>query len=408
MEQRPQGVRLSRRDLLKWGGAGALTLAGAAVLGTGALGGGGAAEAALVPRRRLAATDGFFHLPGRAEDIYGFGFGEVPVSATVADLMNTQRGTTQWPAPILSVKEGDDQRLILTNLGLSMRPDLDDSHTIHWHGFRNPLPLYDGTPEMSISVPVGRNFTYWYRARDAGTYMYHCHFEDVEHVQMGMTGIVFIEPAQNGNTSLYPSGRFVYNDGDGSTGFDRQFTLLLSEVDSRPHDNLVAVQEFKWVDFKPDYWVINGRSYPDTVKPATHPDVPNQPISSLIQASVGERILLRMANLGYEQHAMRLAGIPMRVVGQDATLMRSSDGTDTSYQTDSIYIGPGEARDVIFTAPPHSGGPDPDVYVLANRNLATLTNKGSTAPNGLGGMATEVHVYPSGSLAPQSAPNELV
>ena len=28
--------------------------------------------------------------------------------------------------------------------------------------------------------------------------MYHCHFEDVEHVQMGMTGIVFVRPLQDG------------------------------------------------------------------------------------------------------------------------------------------------------------------------------------------------------------------
>jgi hypothetical protein len=51
--------------------------------------------------------------------------------------------------------------------------------------------------------------------------MYHCHVEDVEHVQMGMTGLVFVRPAQDGNTDLYPSGKFAYNDGDGSTGFDR-------------------------------------------------------------------------------------------------------------------------------------------------------------------------------------------
>ena len=36
--------------------------------------------------------------------------------------------------------------------------------------------------------PIGRDFTYYYQPRQPGTYMYHCHFEDVEHVQMGMTG----------------------------------------------------------------------------------------------------------------------------------------------------------------------------------------------------------------------------
>ena len=81
-----------------------------------------------------------------------------------------------------------DFRLQLTNLGLQMRPDLTDSHTLHWHGFRNVIPFFDGEPTGSVSVPVGRDFTYVYRPRDPGTYMYHCHVEDVEHVHMGMTG----------------------------------------------------------------------------------------------------------------------------------------------------------------------------------------------------------------------------
>ena len=77
------------------------------------------------------------------------------------------------------------------------RPDLFDGHTLHWHGFVNAIPLFDGVPELSVAVPIGRDFTYFYRPHDAGTYMYHCHFEDVEHVQMGMTGVVFVRPKRS-------------------------------------------------------------------------------------------------------------------------------------------------------------------------------------------------------------------
>ena len=49
-------------------------------------------------------------------------------------------------------------------------------------------------PESSIAVAIGHDFTYVYRPQDSGTYMYHCHFEDVEHVTMGMHGIVFVKP----------------------------------------------------------------------------------------------------------------------------------------------------------------------------------------------------------------------
>ena len=128
-------------------------------------------------------------------DIYVFGFRDVTgLSATE---VTAQRGQAQISAPVLVFDEEDDVFITLTNLGLPVRPDLIDGHTIHWHGFVNAIPLFDGVPELSISVPIGRDFTYFYRPHDAGTYMYHCHFEDVEHVQMGMTGIVFVRPKQN-------------------------------------------------------------------------------------------------------------------------------------------------------------------------------------------------------------------
>ena len=98
----------------------------------------------------------------------------------------------------------NDFQVQLTNLGLALRPDLFDAHTLHWHGFRNVIPFFDGEPTGSVAVPTGRDFTYVYRPRDPGTYMYHCHVEDVEHVHMGMTGLVFVRPLQNGNTALLP------------------------------------------------------------------------------------------------------------------------------------------------------------------------------------------------------------
>jgi hypothetical protein len=96
-------------------------------------------------------------------------------------------------------------------------------------------------------------------------------------------------------------------------------------------------------DYHANYWV--SRSYPDTIKPNNDPSIPSQPISSLIQVNEGEQVLLRWVNLGYEQHAMQLAGITMKVVGQDATYLGPlpSGRADITYLTNTIYIGPGEA-----------------------------------------------------------------
>jgi FtsP/CotA-like multicopper oxidase with cupredoxin domain len=213
---------------------------------------------------------------------------------------------------------------------------------------------------------------------------------------------VFIRPAQNG-ASLGGYTKFVYNDGDGSTGYNREIALLLNEIDVRPHDGLLAVQEFVWSDYDPQYWVINGRAYPDTLapdNPGSGDPLESQPISALIEVNAGERMLMRISNLGYQQHAMVLPGIPMKVIGEDATLLRGPGGADLSYMTNTLYIGPGEARDVLFSAPAHSGGVGPDIYWFKNRSAHKLTNGGQP---GLGGMVTQVRVHPTGTLAPQTS-----
>ena len=404
---------------------------------------------------RLVATDGAFALPGRTQadsatvpgqplgPLYGFGFIQGEVGQSIAELV-VHKGLVRWPAPIIAVDETDALFITLTNIGFQFRPDLDDAHTIHWHGFRNPISVFDGVPEVSVAVPPARDFPYFFPPRKAGTYMYHCHFEDVEHVQLGMDGVVFVRPAQN-NTApgtlfgshTHASGdKYAYNDGNGSTFYEREFTLLLNEVDPRPHDNLLGIQEFLWSDYKAVYWLINGRAYPHTLirngdalgeaallvnEDPTGQQGPDgtqtlrQPVSSLIQVNAGERALLRFVNLGYDQQSMQLNGIPMRVVGEDATLLRGPGGADLSYLTNTIYLGPGESRDVLFTAPAFSGSgtadPAPgmagafyDSYLLKNRNVHTLHNNGATV-NGLGGQVTEVWVY-NGTLPAQTAPNQ--
>jgi FtsP/CotA-like multicopper oxidase with cupredoxin domain len=413
MEQHQLGT--SRRSFLKATGFGALgtVVAGSVV---GALGRGLIVPAsAATTSLSLAASDGYMTVPGRETDpVYIFGFVPVDPNLSVDQLEATYKGHTKHTAPHLNFLQNDDIRITLTNLGLVQRPDLTDSHTIHWHGFDVPSPLNDGVPEVSIAVPIGKQVTYFYRPHREGTYMYHCHFEDVEHVQMGMTGIVFVRPLQDG-ASINGFTKFAYNDGDGSTGYHRHFAILLNEVWKNFHDGDRDIQESIATDYNPQWFTLNGRCYPQTVLPNDDPSLPanlrigthnanfdttdySQPNSALIQVNPGERVLLRLANLGYQQHAMQLPGIPMHVIGQDASLLRNGT-VDTSYWTNTLYIGPGEARDVLFDAPAYAaarpsgsdGRGNYNVYRFKNRDWRRLSNFG--APPGAGGMQTEVRVY---------------
>ncbi|HMN30231.1 MAG TPA: multicopper oxidase domain-containing protein, partial [Caldilineaceae bacterium] len=242
------------------------------------------------PNLFLGGTDGWIYLPPDPPIItstfgqvhpdslapsplttYMFGFRNVTGMTDVR--RSNQKNKAQHNAPLFWVDQfngSNEFRVQITNLSLQQRPDLFDEHTLHWHGFRNVIPFFDGEPTGSVSVPTGRIFTYVYRPRDAGTYMYHCHVEDTEHVHMGMTGLVFVRPLQNGRPYTYNARtytKFAYNDGDGSTGYDREYAMFLSEVWADSHWADAHIQLPEWSDYRADFALLNGRVYPDTIAP---------------------------------------------------------------------------------------------------------------------------------------------
>lgn len=409
MTEKAESKAFTRRDFLKLGGQGAaaLILGGVAGVAGGRRGfpdwlGGTADAATQNVYMRIAATDGHIKTPD-GKSHYTFGFtDEITIPQSILNISDSTlrnkkisgylsanfKGKARLTAPNLIATEGEHLYVTLTNLGLQVRPDLDDSHTLHFHGFPNAIPVFDGVPEQSFAVPVNRSFTYYYNLRQPGTYPYHCHFEDVEHVQMGMVGTIIIRP------ELGP--KYAYN--DPATAFDREFVMFLSEMDSGIHKRLETIQEGQtdWSSYKPDYWLLNGRAYPDTIKPDNDPSLPSQPVSSLIQANSGDRVLLRFNSLGYQEHSIELPGIPMRVVGEDARLLRGPGGADLSYWKNTVNVAPGTTFDVIFTAPEVN---QMTKYPLYSRDLQHTNNAGG---NGPGGMMTEVHVYPAGTIASQS------
>jgi FtsP/CotA-like multicopper oxidase with cupredoxin domain len=121
-----------------------------------------------------------------------------------------------------------------------------------------------------------------------------------------------------------------------------------------------------------------------------------QPISSLVTANEGDRVLLRMANLGYQNHSITADGLTLSLVAKDASLLQGRDGSKHYVTGNSVQIGPGESRDVLFTAP------GPGTYLLYDRDYGYLNNGGG---GGYGGQMTEIRISPRGSLPAQTAPN---
>jgi FtsP/CotA-like multicopper oxidase with cupredoxin domain len=337
------------------------------------------------------------------------------------------------PAPMISIEEGDELFLTLTNVGMVMRPDLFEQHTVHFHGYPNASAFYDGVPDASVAINIGGSFTYYYLAPEAGTYMWHCHISPPEHLQMGMVGQLYVRPRQNnvGTGSLMaasvaaqqsidtkcsssdmlcstqvpavdtgavavPGAMYAFDDGDGTTAYDVEYPIQMHGFDPNFHFVGMTFNPESFVDTKDKFFLLNGRSYPDTVNPAPLSTQASdgtahfsQPLSSLVNIPLGGKALLRFSDLNVtEYHTLSSLGIPMHVVGYNARLLRDQDGNNTDYFTNSISLAGGESADVILDAHDTTAYPAGSVFYLYTPQLDHLANDAEN----FGGMMTEVHV----------------
>ncbi|MEJ2404380.1 MAG: hypothetical protein P8171_08850 [Candidatus Thiodiazotropha sp.] len=151
--------------------------------------------------------------------------------------------------------------------------------------------------------------------------------------------------------------------------------------------------------------MINGRGYPDTVRPgplpAPHDDASGkvtgtpgellnngtstQKLDSTISVNQGERLLLRLSNVGLDRFwTLTAPGLRMRIVGTGAKQMRGVDGKNIYRTTTSVNFGGGETHDVIID----TAGIEPGTYFLHATELHQMSNRTQFD----GGMITEIVV----------------
>lgn len=338
----------------------------------------------------VVAGDGWMVL-GDGKQTYGFGF--APAEGEDEQVMINGTSNAKFPAPTISFKEGDEVWMALTNVGMIHRPDLFDMHSVHWHGYPNASAIFDGVPQASATIQMGSTFTYYYKVNDPGTYMWHCHVEATEHMEMGMLGMLSVAPKQNGTPKTVGAKtftKFAYNDGDGSTGFDKEFSLQLGGVDSNFHELHDLVQPLPFLELKADYAQLNGRGYPmttiesqaDMTKADNSPSL-SQQLHSVVRASAGDRVLLRLSNLSVDAYYTFTAlGLPMRVVGQGAVQARGPSGQAAdawAHGTSSVTLGGGDGIDVLID----TTGVAPGTYYLYTTNLNFLSNGANEDRGGL-------------------------
>ncbi|MBI1425268.1 MAG: multicopper oxidase domain-containing protein [Gammaproteobacteria bacterium] len=408
-----------------------------------------------LPGMQVSMTDG--SLSAVPDPLYD---PSLPINTTAAvanpaGMMNAGVLSAQQPAPLVAIDEDDELFLTLSNVGMIMRPDLFEQHTIHFHGYPNASTYFDGVPDVSVAVNISGSMTYYYTAPPAGTYFWHCHITPPEHLQMGMIGQLYVRPRQNrvavganlhdalaahntatnsctstdpdwltcdsplppANTVVQTTGaKYAYDDGDGSTRYDVEYPIMVMGFDPNFHWTGMTFNAEDFSGMKDKYFLLNGRSYPDTVQDeilATGPAGDNlrtqdpdglarssQPVRThiIIDRSKGQtRALLRISDLSTtEVTTLATVGIPMTVIAKDSRMLRDLDGNNLFYNTNSITMGGGSTMDVILDASDTLNIPA-GTYFLYTTNLDHLSNDNEN----FGGEMTEITVIGNTVVAAQ-------
>jgi FtsP/CotA-like multicopper oxidase with cupredoxin domain len=178
------------------------------------------------------------------------------------------------PGPLIEAVEGDRIRIYVTN-------KLPEPTSVHWHGMILPSGM-DGVAGLTQkAIPVGETYKYEFPLVEAGTFMYHPHFDEMVQIALGMVGMIVVHPRR-------PETRRV-----------RDYSLMAHEwlipIGARRPDPL-AMSDFNVLTF-------NHKAFP-----ATEPLVAEQ----------GDLVRIRLGNLGpMDHHPIHLHGYHFDITATD-------------------------------------------------------------------------------------------
>jgi manganese oxidase len=204
------------------------------------------------------------------------------------------------PGPTIQANDGDRIRIVFENR-------LPEPTGIHWHGLELPIEM-DGVPGIGQKpVMPGEKFVYEFPLHQNGTFFYHSHMAMQEMV--GMLGGFIIHPK-----SAY------------SPRVDKDYLIALQEYAVLPNSTIPnsMSMEFNWLTF-------NGKA---------------GPASTPLVIRHGERVRIRIVNLGMDHHPIHLHGFTFWETGREGA--RQSEAIWPRGNT--TLVGVAQARDIEFIA----------------------------------------------------------
>jgi len=232
------------------------------------------------------------------------------------------------PGPVLHLTEGDDVEVTVVNR-------LDQGTSIHWHGVPVPFAM-DGVATISQDpIAPGEQFVYRFVAPQAGTYMYHAHYHEVE--QDSIIGMIVVRSAQSGREPRYDVDVplvITSVNWESSRNIEAQAILansmLMPQMAANPNaDPKPGMGDAMIRMDMAEYWCLNGKTFP-----ATEPIVVRR----------GDLVRVRFANITHMTHPMHLHGHWFRWIAQDGAPLPQPRTMNT------IPVDPGRTIDIDFIA----------------------------------------------------------
>jgi FtsP/CotA-like multicopper oxidase with cupredoxin domain len=272
-----------------------------------------------------------------------------PLTLPVVWAWAADDGTPSVPGPILRAREGDDFTVTLDN------SEMDMPHTLHVHGIRKTW-ANDGVPTTTgVTVGPGESHTYEYSANVPGTHLYHCHYQTPWHMDMGMYGILRVEP-------------------EGYQPADKEYFMTVKEWDTRLSRQYGGEDvSYSLPTRMGDAFTINGKCAPATFHPET---------GSPLIVEPGDTVRIHWVNAGYMSHPMHIHNHRFKVVEKDGSPIPEA----MQILQDVVNVAPAERYTIEFEA-----DADPGIYPVHCHKVDHVRN-GDSYP---GGMLTAIVYTPA-------------
>ncbi len=219
------------------------------------------------------------------------------------DLNGANSGPGELSAGIVA-QEGDNIVINLTNnLNTSIQFDIP------------------GLVENQGLLNSGASTTINFAVPQAGSYLFRDNKVSEFGQAMGLTGPMIVMPS-DGSQTVYTGG----------PAFDRQYTLVLNDFDDRLNAATASGQSYNLDNFEPNYYFVNGLSYPNTASDA----------ETKVAMSLGEDIAIRFVNAGLLTHSMHFHGYHVRVISRNRVPVTDIIDKDT------VVVNPSECVDIIL------------------------------------------------------------